>query len=167
MSSLLYYSTSAGLTEAEKIEIEIDRAVSKNLEGLCISVKKLGPNVNNKKKKVILIIALASGISFSKLESAEAICLTIPTPAIVRVQASYQPDSKVELARLVPKKTDRITYNRSLNEILPLIYLTDPRLSSNIKIIERISRRELESSSKRSHNRIDNFNIINGRRFCT
>nr|WPV76503.1 hypothetical protein [Naviculales sp.] len=66
-----------------------------------------------------------------------------PTP-VVRVQPSYQHDSKVQIAKLIPRKKDLIVY-KSPKEILFLMYLTDPRLSSNQEVLKLV--KELRGGS--------------------
>jgi hypothetical protein len=102
-----------------------------------ILIRNFPSNVTHKTKRVILVIAFVSGVWFSNLASVEAIGLSVrPTP-IVRVQPSYQHDSKVEIAKVIPRKKDLIAY-KSPKEILFLMYLTDPRLSSNQQVLELV-----------------------------
>ena len=63
---------------------------------------------------------------------------------VVRVQPSYQHDSNVQIANVIPRKKDLIVY-RSPKEILFLMYLTDPRLSSNQEVLKLV--RELRGGS--------------------
>ena len=58
----------------------------------------------------------------------------LPTP-VVRIQPSYQHDSKVQIAKIIPIKKDLIVY-KSPKEILFLMYLTDPRISSNQEVLK-------------------------------
>lgn len=125
MTALLFISYSSGLTKEDKLII--NKSVFKNREAVCVVVRDIRRNVNDKAKKLIIVISLTSVIWFNSLESAEAIGLNIlPTPT-VRVQPSYQHDSKVEIAKVIPRKKDLIAY-KSPKEILFLMYLTDPRL---------------------------------------
>lgn len=57
---------------------------------------------------------------------------------MLRVQPSYQNDSKVEIAKGIPRKKDLIVY-KSPKEILLLMYLTDPRLSSNQEVLKLVN----------------------------
>ena len=54
---------------------------------------------------------------------------------VIRVQPSYEHSSKVKIAKVIARKTDRIS-SKSNKEILFLIYFTDPRLSSNQQVLK-------------------------------
>ena len=54
--------------------------------------------VNGKTKRIILVIALVSGVCFSNLESAEAMGLSMPPAPMVRVHPSYEHPSEVKIA---------------------------------------------------------------------
>jgi len=135
MTSLLYYSISSDLSEDELVRI--DGEVCKNRKAVFIFARNIPSNVKSKTKRIILVISFSMGVWFINLESAEAIGLNMPPPAIVRVQPIYQNDYKVKIAKVIPRKKDRITY-KSPKEILFLIYLTDPRLSSNQQVLELV-----------------------------
>ena len=62
----------------------------------------------------------------------------VPAP-VVRVHPSYQHDYKVEIVKVIPRKKDLIVY-KSPKEILFLMYLTDPRLSSNHQLLELVKK---------------------------
>jgi hypothetical protein len=135
MTALLYISYSSRLNEKDKLII--NKSVFENRETVCIVVRDIRCNVKDKTKRLIIMISLTSVIWFSGLESAEAIGLNmLPTPT-VRVQPSYQYDSKVEIAKVIPRKKDLIAY-KSPKEILFLMYLTDPRLSSNQQVLKLV-----------------------------
>ena len=145
MSSLLYYSISSYLTEDEIIELDIQ--VASNRKAVCIFIRNLA---SKDKERVILIIALATSIAWlSNLESAEAIGLPMSPPPVVRVQPSFEDSlKKPEFAKLVPRKPERISYkyfSRSKEELLLLIYATDPRLASNQQILKLV--KELRGGS--------------------
>ena len=144
MTSLLYYSISSDLTEDEIIKI--DKQVDNNRKAVCIFVRDIRCNVKDKTKRLIIVISLTSIVWFSSLESTEAIGLTMPmrTTPMVRIQRSYQHDSKVQIAKVIPRKKDLIAY-KSPKEILFLMYLTDPRLSSNQQVLEVV--KELRGGS--------------------
>jgi hypothetical protein len=145
MTALFYSSISSDLTEDEIIQI--DKKVKANREAVCIFVRDIGCNGKDKIKRLILVISLTSLICFSSLESAEAIGLNMPPTQIVKVQSSYQRyqhDSKVQIAKVIPRKKDLIAY-KSPKEILFLMYLTDPRLSSNQQVLELV--KELRGGS--------------------
>lgn len=95
-----------------------------------VFIRKLPSKVNGKSKRVIVVIALIVTFWFSNVQPSEAIGLPMPPTPVVKVQPSYQDDSKVKIAKLIPRKTDLIIY-KSPKEIVFLMYLTDPRLSSN------------------------------------
>ena len=112
-------------------------------------IRNLPSNVNHKTKRVILVIALVSGVWFSNLESVEAIGLTVSPTPVVRVQPSFEhPLKKIKIEKLVPRKPDRMSYKsfyKSKGEILLLIYATDPRLTSNQQVLELV--KELRGGS--------------------
>jgi len=66
-----------------------------------------------------------------------------PAP-VIRVQASYQYDFKVQIANVIPRKKDLIVY-KSPKEILFLMYLTDPKISSNQELLKLV--KELRGGS--------------------
>jgi hypothetical protein len=72
-------------------------------------IRNLPSNVNHTTKRVILVIALVSGVWFSNLESAEAIGLSMPPAPLVRVQSSYEHPSEVKIAKVIARKTDHIS----------------------------------------------------------
>ncbi len=142
MTALLYYSISSDLTEDEIIEI--DKQVDNNREAVCIFVRDIRCNVKDKTKRLIIVISLATVIWFSNSESVEAIGLSIPPAPVIRVRPIYQHNSKVKRAKLIARKKDLIAY-KSPKEMLFLMYLTDPRLSSNQQVLELV--KELRGGS--------------------
>jgi len=90
-------------------------------------------NLKGKSKRIVVVISLATVVWFSNLESVSAIGLAMPPTPVVRVQ----PNSKVQIAKVIPRKKDLIAY-KSPKEILFLMYLTDPRLSSNQQVLELV-----------------------------
>lgn len=125
MTALLYISYSSGLSEADKLSI--DKSVFENR----LAVSRC--NVKDKTKRLIIVISLTSVIWFSSLKSGKAIGLNMPPTPIVIVCPSYQHDSKVQIAKVFSRKKHLIAYK---SEILFLMYLTDPRLSSNQEILK-------------------------------
>ena len=115
MSSLLYYSISSNLTKDEIIEI--DRKISKNRETVFFFVRNLTSNAKNKTRKVIVVIILGNTIFFSNPRSSEAVGLNVLPEPVIRVQPSYQYDSKIQIEKVIPRKKDRIVY-KSPQEIL-------------------------------------------------
>ena len=93
-------------------------------------ISNLPVNVKIKSEKIIIVSVFAFTFWFSNVQPSEAIGLNMPPTTIVRVQPSYQHDSKVQIAKVIPRKKDLITY-KSHKEILLLMYLTDPKISSN------------------------------------
>lgn len=133
MTAFLYYSISSTLTEDEIIEV--DRRVAKDREAVYIFVRKNGKDGT---KRIILIIALASVVWFSNLESAEAIGLSLPPSQIVRVhKSSYDYRSEIKIAKIVSPKSDKITLSN-----LPIcIYMMDERFlktSETSKLIKKL-----------------------------
>jgi hypothetical protein len=98
----------------------------------------------NKTKKVIVVILLGGALYFSNVQPSEAIGLSMPPAPVVRVQPSYQHDSKVQIAKVIPRKKDLIVY-KSPKEILFLMYLTDPRISSNQEVLKLVKKLRGES----------------------
>ena len=135
MSSLLYYSISSDLTKDEIIEI--DRQIAKNRETVFFFVRNLASNAKDKTRKVIVVIILGGALYFSNVQPSEAIGLTMPPAPVVRVQPSYQYDSNVQIAKVIPRKKNLIVY-KSPKEILFLMYLTDPRISSNQEVLKLV-----------------------------
>ena len=147
MSRLLYISYSSGLSEEDKLIL--DKSAFENREAVCIFVRDIKSNVNHKTKRVILLIGLVSGVWFSNLESVEAIGLPMAPTPVVRVQPSFEHSlKKPEIAKLVPRKPDRTSYkyfSKSKEELLLLIYATDPRLASNQQVFKLV--KELRGGS--------------------
>jgi len=131
MTSLLYYSISSNLTEDEIIEI--DKQITQNRS-----------NAKNKTRKVIFVIILGGALYFNNVQPSEAVGLPMPSASVVRVGPSFEYSlKKPELAKLVPRKPDRISYkyfSRSKQELLLLIYATDPRLASNQQILKLVKK---------------------------
>jgi hypothetical protein len=101
-------------------------------------------NLKGKSKRIVVVISLATVVWFSNLESVSAIGLPMPPTPVGRVQPSSQHDSKVQIAKVIPRKKDRIVY-KSPKELLFLMYLTDPRLSSNQEVLKLV--KELRGGS--------------------
>ena len=68
----------------------------------------------------------------------------MPSATVVRVQPSCQNDSKVEIVKGIPRKREIVVYKES-KEILLLMSLTDPRLSSNQEVLKLV--KELRGGS--------------------
>jgi hypothetical protein len=98
-------------------------------------IKNLPLNGKGKSKRIIVVSVLGAALWFSNLESAEAIGLSIPPAPVVRVQPSYEHPAELKIAKVIPRKADRISY-KSNKEILLLMYLTDSRLSSNQQVLK-------------------------------
>ena len=147
MSGLLYISYSSGLSEEDKLII--DKSVFENREAVCIFVRNIPSNVKDKTKRLIIVISLATVVWFSDLESVQAIGLLMPPAPVVRVQPSFEHSlKKPEIAKQVPRKPDRISYkyfSKSKEELLLLIYVTDPRLASNQEVLKLV--KELRGGS--------------------
>ena len=100
--------------------------------------------IKKKSKRIIILCILGGGLLFSNVEAAPAMGLSIRAAPVVRVQPSYQHDSKVQIAKVIPRKKDLIVY-KSPKELLFLMYLTDPRLSSNQEVLKLV--KELRGGS--------------------
>ena len=142
MSALLYYSISSDLSKDEIIKI--DRQIEKNRETVFFFVRNLASNAKDKTKKVIVVIISGGAVYFSNVEPSEAIGLPMAPAPVVRVQPSYQYDSNVQSGKVIPRKKDLIVY-KSPKEILFVMYLTDPRMSSNQEILKLV--KELRGGS--------------------
>nr|YP_010283133.1 hypothetical protein MKU15_pgp058 [Nitzschia traheaformis]ULD15897.1 hypothetical protein [Nitzschia traheaformis] len=142
MTALLYISYSSELSEDDKLMI--DRQISINREKVCIVVKTLASNAKYKTKKIIVVIILGGALYFSNVQASEAIGLSMPAAPVVRVQPSYQYDSKIQIAKVIPRKKDLIIY-KSPKKILFLMYLNDPRISSNQEVLKLV--KELRGGS--------------------
>jgi hypothetical protein len=94
----------------------------------------LPSKVKGKAKRVIVVICLGVALYFSNIQPSEAIGLSVLLTPLVRVQPSYQHPYELKIMKVIPRKTDRISY-KSNKEILFLMYLTDPRLSSNQQVL--------------------------------
>jgi hypothetical protein len=117
--------------------IKIDRQIAKNRETVFFFVRNLASNAKDKTRKVIVVILLGGALYFSNVQPSEAIGLSIPPAPMIRVQPSYQYDSKVQIASVIPRKKDLIVY-KSPKEILFLMYLTDPKISSNQEVLKLV-----------------------------
>ena len=107
-------------------------------------IRNLSLNLKGKSKRIVVVISLATVVWFSNLESVSAIDLTLPPTPVVILQPSSQPDSEVQIAKVITRKKDLIVY-KSPKEILFLMYLTDPRLSSNQEVLKLV--KELRGGS--------------------
>ena len=103
MTLFIYYSISSDLTQGEIIEI--DRQVAQNREKVFFFVKNLASNAKNKTKKIIIVIIVGGIVYLTNVPPSEAIGLNIKPAIMVRV---HQPDSKVQIAKVIPRKKDLI-----------------------------------------------------------
>ena len=84
------------------------------------------------------MIVIGAAVWFAPLKPVDAVVLNLPPVQVVKLEPG---DSKVKIAKVIPRKKDSITY-KSPKEIVFLTYLTDPRLSSNqqvLKIIDELT----------------------------
>jgi hypothetical protein len=141
MTALLYYLISSDLSEDEISKI--DSQVINNRETVSRFVINIPSNVKDKSKRLIIVISLATLVCFSGLESADAVGLPMPLVPVVRVQPSFEDSLKnPDIAKLVSSKPDRISYkyfSKSKEELLLLIYATDPRLGSNQEVLKLVT----------------------------
>ena len=100
-------------------------------------IRNLSLNLKVKSKRIVVVISLATVVWFNNLESVSTISLPMPLTSVVRIQPSYQHDSKVQIAKVSPRKKDLFVY-KSPKEILFLMYLTDPRLLSNQEVLKLV-----------------------------
>lgn len=113
-------------------------------ESTILLIRNLSLNLKGKSKRIVVVISLGTVVCFSNLESVSAIGLALPPTPVVIVQPSSQHDSKVQIAKVIRRKKDLIVY-KSPKEILFLMYLTDPRLSSNQEVLKLV--KELRGGS--------------------
>ncbi len=73
-------------------------------------IRNLSLNLKGKSKRIVVVISLATVVWFSNLESVSAIDLTFPPTPVVILQPSSQPDSEVQIAKVIPRKKDLIVY---------------------------------------------------------
>ena len=136
MTALLYYSISSTLSEDEIIEV--DRRVAKNRKEVYIFVRNFAANKKSRTKRIIIIIALASGVWFSNLESAEAIGLSLPPSQIGRVhKTSYDYKAEIKIAKTISPKLYRITFIKS-RELPFLVYMIDDRFIRTSEVSQLI-----------------------------
>jgi hypothetical protein len=118
-------------------------------ESTVLLIRNLSLNLKGKNKRIVVVISLATVVWFSNLESVSAIGLPMPPTPVVRVQPSFEDSlKKPEIAKLVPRKPDRISckyFYKSKEEVLLLIYATDRRLASNQQILKLV--KELRGGS--------------------
>ena len=139
----LAYSYCTGLSKDEEITIDIQ--VSINREKVYIFVRNLPSNGKDKTKKVIIVSVLGVALCFSNVQSSEAMGLSIPLAPVVRVQPSYEDTFELRTPKIIARTNNRIAY-KSNKEILLLIYLTDPRISSNQQVLKIVN--ELRGGSR-------------------
>jgi hypothetical protein len=97
-------------------------------------IRDLPLNSKVKSKRIIVVSTLVSTLWFSNVQPSPAMGLSIPSAPVVKIQPSYQHPYELKIMKVIPRKTDRISY-KSSKEILFLMYLTDPRLSSNQQVL--------------------------------
>ncbi len=131
----------------------IDKSVFENREAVCIFIRNIPSNIKDKTKKLIIVISLTTVVYFSGLESVEDIGLPMAPTSVVIVQPSLSLEhslKKPKIAKMVPRKPDRISYkyfSKSKEKLYYglLIYATDPRLASNQQILKLV--KELRGGS--------------------
>lgn len=140
MSALLYDSIFSNLTQAEINEI--DMQVSNNRKKVCSFVINLGSNLKGKATRVTVIIVLASKVGFGKVESADAIGISVLPERIEMINAnhhaSYEDNyyySLVRTARMLPGGNNltgdnfQVCKELAARELMALMYLMDPKTS--------------------------------------
>ena len=67
-------------------------------------------NIKNNKevKNKIIVILLRGSFYFSNIQPSKAIGLSMPSVSMIRVRPSYQYESKVQIANVIPRKKDLI-----------------------------------------------------------
>ena len=101
-------------------------------------------NLKGKSTIIVVVISLAMVVWFNNLESVSSRGLRMPPAPVIRIQSSYQYDSKFQITSVIPRKKDLIVY-KSPKEILFLMYLTDPKISSNQEVLKVV--KELRGGS--------------------
>jgi hypothetical protein len=142
----LAYTYCLNLTKEQKIAI--DAQVLKNQKAAVLLVKEFPVKVKskvrrvkNKSVKVILFIAAGSTFWFTAVQPCEAIGVSIPPPSLPPMErllpsSPNQWQMPISKTRLI--KRDLISF-KSNTDVLLLIYLTDPRLSSNSEILKIVN----------------------------
>ena len=108
-------------------------------------IRNLPSNGNYTTKRIILVIALVSGVWFSNLESAEAIGLSMPPAPVVRVYPSYEHPSEVKIAPTVNPRLDKI-YFMPNKKIIPLIYINGHYSYINEQLLKKLRAGDLSAN---------------------
>ena len=85
------------------------------------------------------MLCLGVVFCFSNVQPAEAMGLSRPPTSVVRVQPSYEDTFELRTPKIIARTNNRIAY-KSNREILLLIYLTDPRISSNQQVLKIVKK---------------------------
>lgn len=133
MTSLLYYSYSSGLSEADKLVI--DKSVFENRLALRKFVKK----VHGKSKVIVISTTLVILVFFSGIQNVDAIGLSrLPQASIVRLDT---PNSYTSVGRsgisIHGLKQDKVLFLRN-RELLPFVSIMDERFIRNNEISKLI-----------------------------
>lgn len=105
MTALLYISYSSDLNQEQRMIM--DKDVLENREKFFIIINNTHSTIKIKVKKGILVITFLSAVYFSGLKPVEAIGLSLPPNAIVKVNPSLEDYSrKPTIVKIVPSKFD-------------------------------------------------------------
>lgn len=132
MTALLFISYSSDLTEEQ--QMIINKAVLENREKFCIIIKNIPSTIKIKVKKRILVITFVTAVYFSGLKPVEAIGLSLPPNAIVKVNPSLEHYSrKPKIVKIVPNKFDPFFFR---SKLLIAMYASNPKLASNPELLK-------------------------------
>lgn len=118
----------------------VDLQVKANRKIVHAFLKDFPLNGTKKTKRVVVIFTIVSSLGLGVPKSCEAIGLSIPTPSITRItklirqESIYNYASEIEATKIFAKVNNRVT-NRPPKEIIFLMYLTDPKISSNQQLL--------------------------------
>jgi len=140
---IAYLAYFSNLSEDEAVII--DKEVFENREEIYIFVKNLLSNAKYKTKRLIIVSCLGVGLWFSNVQRSEAIGLSTPSRPIVRVEPSHEHTFELRTTIKVARRNNCITYIS--NRKILLIYLTDPRISSNKEILKFTKELQLRGGS--------------------
>jgi hypothetical protein len=108
--------------------------VLENREKFFIIINNTHSTIKIKVKKGILVITFLSAVYFSGLKPVEAIGLSLPPNAIVKVNPSLEDYSrKPTIVKIVPSKFDPFFFR---SKLLLAMYASNPKLASNPELLK-------------------------------
>lgn len=113
-------------------------------ERICLNIIAVRKANSKRITTVTVVILLGWSVGFGKIRSADAIGLTMPLTPVVRLQPSYEHSVHSLKAKIDVRKNNWIVFE-SNEKMLYLLYLTDPRVSSNEEVLRIV--KELRGGS--------------------